>query len=45
MKRYLLYTSGLIALYLVVSNSGNAGGLIGAGTSGATGLITALQGR
>lgn len=49
MKRYAWYTAGLIALYLVVSKSNNAAGLIGAGVggagSGAVGLITALQGR
>lgn len=45
MKRYLLYTSGLIALYLVVSKSGNAGNVIGASAQGATSFITVLQGR
>jgi hypothetical protein len=45
MKKFLTYGAGLIALYLVVQNASNSGGVITAGAKGARGIITGFQGR
>lgn len=44
MKKLLTYTSGLIALYLAVANTGSAT-LIKNGSAGGVSVIKALQGR
>jgi hypothetical protein len=45
MKKALLYGGVLIGLYILVANQTGTGTLITGTTTGATGVITALQGR
>jgi hypothetical protein len=45
MRTILLYTAGLVAVYLLVSNATGAGRLISAGSSAYTGAVRTLQGR
>lgn len=45
MKKALVYTGGLIALYLIVSNATGSGALLKNGSSGSVSIIKALQGR
>jgi hypothetical protein len=45
LKKVLVYGGGLIALYILVANSTGSGVLLQDSTAGATGVITALQGR
>lgn len=45
MKKALVIGGTLIALYLVVAYTSNAGTLINDSTSGATSVIKAFQGR
>jgi len=44
-RKFLSYSAGLIALYLVVANSTNAGADISKAASGASNVIKSLQGR
>lgn len=45
MKKALVIGGGLIALFLLVNNATGSGTLITDGTTGATGVIKAFQGR
>lgn len=45
MKKVVVYVGGLIGLYILVANVTGTGTLINDSTQGATGVITALQGR
>lgn len=45
MKKALLYGGVLIGLYILVANQTGTGTLLSDSTKGATGVITALQGR
>ncbi len=45
MKKFITYSAGLIALYLIVYNGSNSGQLITKGANGATSLVRAFQGR
>ena len=45
MKKALLYGTVLIAVYLVIAGGTASGTVITDATSGATGVITAFQGR
>lgn len=45
MKKALLYGAALIGVYILVANQTGTGTLINDSTTGATGVITALQGR
>lgn len=45
MKKVITYTAGLIGLYLVVFYATGSGTVITQGSTGATGIIKALQGR
>jgi len=44
-RKVIIYGGGLIALYILVANSTGSGILLQDSTAGATGVITALQGR
>lgn len=44
-KRIIIYSAGLIALYLVVVNASGAGTLIKDTTSGGSSVISAFQGK
>lgn len=44
-KRILVYTGGLIALYLVVKNYGGTSNVLSTGSSAVSKLVTTLQGR
>jgi hypothetical protein len=45
LKQSLRYGAGLIALYVVVANGSNFGGVISAGAEGASKVTRTLQGR
>lgn len=45
MKKFIAYSFGTIALYLVVVNGSNSGTLIKDSTAGGTNLVKAFQGR
>lgn len=45
MKKALLYGGVLIGIYILVANQTGTGTLLTDSTAGATGVITALQGR
>lgn len=45
MNKFVLYSAGLIALYLIVANAPGFTRVIGAGWQGATGYAKTLQGR
>ena len=44
-RKVVVYTGGLIALYILVANTTGTGTLITDSTKGATGVISTLQGR
>lgn len=44
-RKVIVYSGGLIALYILVANATGSGTLLQDSTAGATGVITALQGR
>ena len=45
MRKALIYGGALIGLYILVANATGTGTLLQDSTAGATGVITALQGR
>lgn len=44
-RKLVVYTGGLIALYLLVEHATGAGTLFTKGSAGGVGIIKALQGR
>jgi hypothetical protein len=45
LKQSLRYGTGLIALYIIVANGSQFGGVIAAGANGASHVTRTLQGR